>query len=295
MSGALKFTGAMRPLDPAAVRWIVVHTAADRRGGDTTAADIHRWHRERGWAGIGYQYLVRASGDLEIGRPTQWQGAHALGLNGRSIGICLSGHGDHAAPSAAQRWTLRRLLPILCTRYDVPAENVIGHREVNDLVAAGELAADYRTDKSCPGAEVNMHEIRADLEEQLRPTARLAGDGLIGRHSIEDSPAASPGWNERDAINRARRHIVESKETKRDRIIQYATGGTGALLGLGIAFGVLSPEQAAAVAELGGMELALVEGFRILGGCVITAAALFGIELPRPPAKEVVTAREPAS
>ena len=40
---------------------IIVHCSATKAGQDFTAADIDRWHRERGFNGIGYHYVI--SGD----------------------------------------------------------------------------------------------------------------------------------------------------------------------------------------------------------------------------------------
>ena len=53
-----------------------------------TVEDIHRWHLNNGWTGIGYHYFVRKDGTIYRGRPENAIGAHALGANGNSIGIC---------------------------------------------------------------------------------------------------------------------------------------------------------------------------------------------------------------
>lgn len=47
---------------------IIVHCSATKAGQDFTAADIDRWHRERGFNGIGYHYVIRLDGRLEKGR-----------------------------------------------------------------------------------------------------------------------------------------------------------------------------------------------------------------------------------
>ncbi len=36
---------------------IIIHCSATKVGQDFTAADIDRWHRERGFNGIGYHYV----------------------------------------------------------------------------------------------------------------------------------------------------------------------------------------------------------------------------------------------
>ena len=51
---------------------IIVHCSATKAGQDFTATDIDRWHRERGFNGIGYHYVIRLDGKLEKGRDVLW-------------------------------------------------------------------------------------------------------------------------------------------------------------------------------------------------------------------------------
>ena len=77
--------------------YLIVHTAAHwthNQECDTSAAEIDRWHKARGWRMIGYHYGIRWNGTIEKGRTDTMQGAHTRGLNSRSLGICLSGHGS---------------------------------------------------------------------------------------------------------------------------------------------------------------------------------------------------------
>ena len=30
---------------------------------------IDKWHKERGWSGIGYHYVIKRDGQIELGRP----------------------------------------------------------------------------------------------------------------------------------------------------------------------------------------------------------------------------------
>ena len=54
---------------------IIIHCSATRAGQDFTAADIDRWHRQRGFRSIGYHFVVRLDGTVEPGRDV------ALGLS----------------------------------------------------------------------------------------------------------------------------------------------------------------------------------------------------------------------
>lgn len=58
---------------------------------DVGAEEIDQWHRERGWSGIGYHYVIRRNGTLEEGRGLVDAGAHVKGYNSISIGYCLMG------------------------------------------------------------------------------------------------------------------------------------------------------------------------------------------------------------
>ncbi len=70
---------------------IVIHCSDTPSGRPDTAEDIHRWHQERGWDGIGYHYVICLDGSVQRGRPDYWKGAHAGKYNTNSIGICLIG------------------------------------------------------------------------------------------------------------------------------------------------------------------------------------------------------------
>ena len=73
-----------------AIDTIIVHCSATPAGRDNSAADIRRWHRQRGFSDIGYHFVVRLDGTIEAGRPLELPGAHCRGHNLRSIGVCLS-------------------------------------------------------------------------------------------------------------------------------------------------------------------------------------------------------------
>jgi len=81
---------------------IIVHCSDSNWG---SALVIDSWHRQRGWKGCGYHfiigngetspqasgYLTCMDGHIEAGRPISQPGAHCRGHNKRSIGICLIG------------------------------------------------------------------------------------------------------------------------------------------------------------------------------------------------------------
>ncbi len=76
------------------VNEIIVHCAATPEGKDFTVADIDRWHKARGWSGIGYHWVVYRDGSINKGRSEAKIGAHVAGRNSRTIGICYIGGVD---------------------------------------------------------------------------------------------------------------------------------------------------------------------------------------------------------
>jgi N-acetylmuramoyl-L-alanine amidase len=52
---------------------------------------IDRWHKARGWKGIGYHFVILLDGKIETGRMINKCGAHTKGYNCSSIGICYIG------------------------------------------------------------------------------------------------------------------------------------------------------------------------------------------------------------
>lgn len=111
---------------------IIVHCTATPAGRAVTAAEVDRWHRERGFNGIGYHYLVGLDGTIESGRPEECAGAHCAGHNARSIGVCYVGGCDREMRPAdtrtdAQRRALTRLLKALRHRY--PGARIRSHRD----------------------------------------------------------------------------------------------------------------------------------------------------------------------
>lgn len=130
---------------------IIIHCSATAPGWmaglsvEEQAAEIDRWHKAQGWAGIGYHYVVGRDGTVATGRDIERDGAHVQGRNAGTIGVCLiGGRGSSATDQPEQHYTpeqlaaLRDLVDSLRTRFgNVP---VSGHNQ---------FAA-----KACPGFSV---------------------------------------------------------------------------------------------------------------------------------------------
>lgn len=112
---------------------IIIHCAATREGRDFTVEDITRWHKARGFATIGYHYVIYRDGSIHEGRPLEQIGAHCVGHNKHSIGICYIGGcaSDGKTPkdtrTPEQKEALLALLRRLKARF--PNATIHGHRE----------------------------------------------------------------------------------------------------------------------------------------------------------------------
>ena len=70
---------------------IIIHCSATREGESVNALEIDKWHKKKGWKGIGYHFLIDIDGKIEVGRNIRESGAHTKGENSNSIGVCYVG------------------------------------------------------------------------------------------------------------------------------------------------------------------------------------------------------------
>ncbi|MDF2800798.1 MAG: hypothetical protein K0S61_701 [Anaerocolumna sp.] len=92
-----------------------------------TVEDIHRSHVNRGWSGIGYHFFVRKDGSIYQGRVLTAIGAHTLGQNSDSIGICFEGKFTVEQPTEAQLNSAKELRSYLRSIYGDIRE--YGHKD----------------------------------------------------------------------------------------------------------------------------------------------------------------------
>lgn len=134
------------------VNKIIIHCSASGFG-DRQLIDI--WHQERGWNGIGYHFVIlngfvdssirfieSSDGKVELGRQSSIEGAHCLGENQNSLGICLIG--DKTFTSKQLLTALPNLLLNLMKRHRLSLDHVYGHGELNK-------------DKGCPNINMNIY------------------------------------------------------------------------------------------------------------------------------------------
>ena len=76
----------MRPITE-----IIIHCTATPEGREFSIDDIRRWHRARGFADVGYHFVIHLDGSVSTGRPLTQAGAHCAGHNNNSIGVAYVG------------------------------------------------------------------------------------------------------------------------------------------------------------------------------------------------------------
>lgn len=128
------------------IELLIIHCADTPPSMDIGAREIRQWHLDRGWHDIGYHYVIRRNGEVEIGRPEAEVGAHVYGHNDKSIGICLvggmkaDGRGSPEVNYTAAQWdSLKSLTVRLKQAY--PEARCLGH-------------CDLDSKKTCPNFNV---------------------------------------------------------------------------------------------------------------------------------------------
>ena len=114
------------------IKEIIVHCSATPEGRNYTVEEIDRWHKNRGWSGIGYHYVIYLDGSIHKGRDIEKVGAHCTNHNKNSIGVCYIGGCDKDmnpkdTRTQEQKDALIEVLTRLKKRY--PDAKIYGHRD----------------------------------------------------------------------------------------------------------------------------------------------------------------------
>lgn len=178
----------------AATNRIVIH----HTGGadiDAYAEQMHSWHLDAGYSGIGYHFVIRKDGTIERGRPIWAVGSHAYGSNSDSIGIHLSGCFTYNLPTDKQIESCALLIADLCEKYNIPVNrnHIFGHREVDPDGLRG---------TSCPG---NM------LQDYLDIIVSKAHWYRYKNADIVDAPAEPPKFKFKPKAGMLSEHFAENE------------------------------------------------------------------------------------
>jgi hypothetical protein len=126
---------------------ITVHHTADPCYQEDWASSMARMllyqktHQEgRGWADIGYHYIIDRAGRIWEGRPLVYQGAHAGNSekNRGNIGVCLMGDFNQQELTRGQESSLVNLLRELCRIHRIDGgSKIYTHMELHATQCPG--------------------------------------------------------------------------------------------------------------------------------------------------------------
>lgn len=129
----LKNTFADATGSPLDLTKAVIHHSATP---DVSIKVIRRYHMEHnGWDDVGYHFLIRQDGRIEIGRSLMKKGAHAPGRN-HYIGICLTGE---------DKFTVAQVKSLITLLNDLGVRHIERHHE------------------ECPGPGLDLDYVRKHL------------------------------------------------------------------------------------------------------------------------------------
>lgn len=122
------------------IKYIIVHHTGGTDAqpladsSNYTVQQCDKDHRDRfnmksslGWY-VGYTYYIAKDGTITQTRKDGEIGAHTVGYNVNSIGICLAGNFDATLPTEAQIASLKKLLSEKSKKFNVPLSNIVPHR-----------------------------------------------------------------------------------------------------------------------------------------------------------------------
>jgi N-acetylmuramoyl-L-alanine amidase len=140
------------------VKKLIIHHSLTKDGQVVDWTAIRKYHIEtNGWVDIGYHIGVELVGDkyvIQKGREEYIIGAHTLGMNDKSLGICVVGNYDLAEPPEAALNLLAELCADICRRYRLTSDDIETHHK-------------YAAYKTCPGTQFPMDRLRAKVKQLL--------------------------------------------------------------------------------------------------------------------------------
>lgn len=183
--------------------YIIIHHAL---ASSCTVYDVHQWHLNNGWLGIGYHYFIDKEGDIFKGREDHWHGAHCQGLNYRSLGVCLEGcYQDYADQTdtevpQTQLDAVTKLTQKLMKKYTILINKIQPHSAYSD--------------KLCPGDFFPWQDFIRGVENKV--------EGLIVINSFIDFPAAEGVMNKHGYPIITRKAFKKNKDNVENL---YVVGG----------------------------------------------------------------------
>ena len=133
---------------------VAIHCTATRPNQIAGVDVVRAWHLAKGWSDIGYHFLIRRDGCVEVGRPIKRAGAHVYGHNKESVGVSWEGGLSEAGDPAdnrtdKQKHALECLLRDLVCEYPTIKE-IKGHRDFSPDLDGDGVIERFEWLKACP-------------------------------------------------------------------------------------------------------------------------------------------------
>lgn len=163
---------------------------------------MDRYHSQQGWGGIGYNWLAFQSGNIYEGRGWGRTGAHTVGRNSSSYGICLVIDGTENRPTAALLEAVNAII----------AEGVrLGHLSAAHV----RKPHDAFQQKDCPGRLVKQSGILLNRAVPVLDTA-----GSLSRPTLRHGKGGSGAAGDIIAAVKELQRLLEQP-------VKYQTGYFG--------------------------------------------------------------------
>jgi hypothetical protein len=127
-----------KPLSQVLTTIVIHHSALPVSDGPLQIQQLHM--QQKGYADIGYHFVIDEAGRIYEGRKLNVRGAHTGGHNTGTVGIVLLGNFEDAQPTAVQLSSMKILVRCLADQYGIAW--LAGHR-------------DFQPDETlCPGRKL---------------------------------------------------------------------------------------------------------------------------------------------
>ena len=203
---ALVWHGELIPMAPDAVENIVIHHIGKSKA---SVYDVHGWHLDNGWVGIGYNEYIRKDGSVDIVRGDN-QGAHCYGFNHNSYGIACEGDYDvETAMPTLQYLSLVERIKLHRARFK-NLKKVDGHKAFLNT--------------ACPGKYFPLEKIKLSVITNM-PVLKIGSSGEPVKYlQIQLNRKGSYGLLPDGAFGPATQRAVKDFQTKKNLVADGIVG-----------------------------------------------------------------------
>ena len=141
---------------------------------NATVQAVDSWHKLR-WPGfisrrgyhVGYHYFINKQGVVTQTRDHDEEGAHVIGMNTKSIGVCFAGNFDVTLPTSSQLQAWYNIYGALLKQY--PNIPTYPHRKYASKTCHGKLLKDnhFAVNYQIFSLTVRLNQLKAQLTNLL--------------------------------------------------------------------------------------------------------------------------------